>query len=248
MHVHKFLCFKACGIEDPGQDDQPVMRASTISYCKKGISHFFHSTQKWNENSETGNPTYSNMVNNLIKVVTKQETRGNGAESQADRALTANEYYQVLELFQGDDRHTAMTNFQHHLMARMDDVAHVKKETLKVSSCAIDLVLRIALTQLISFCFHEQASAKFNGYLTTKISWSKNVRDQSNCPVQLMLPDMDPRTCVYLSLALFLEDDIQYCDGAPSQWLLCSGSTAQTTPTDQQDKEANNGKARHFRK
>ena len=131
IDVYKFLCFKACGIEDPGQDDQPAMRASTIAHYKKGISCFFHSTQKWNENSETGNPTYSNMVNNLLKVVTKQETRGNGAESQADRALTANEYYQVLELFRGDDGHTAMINFQHHLMARMDDVAHVKKETLK---------------------------------------------------------------------------------------------------------------------
>ena len=63
-----------------------------------------------------------------------------------------------------------------------------------------------------------------------------------------MLPDMDPRTCVYLSLALFLEDDIQYCDGALSQWLFCSGSTTSTTPIDQQDKEANNGKARYFRR
>ena len=77
----------------------------------------------------------------MIRVVRKQETRGNGAESQADRALTESEYYQILELLRGDNRHTAMMNFQHHLVARMDDVAHVKKESLKVCSvCDCDLV------------------------------------------------------------------------------------------------------------
>ena len=152
IHIYKFLCFKAYGIEDPSQDDHPVMRASTISYYKKGISCFFKTTEKWNENSQTGNPTHSNVLNNLIKVVTKQETRGNGAESQADRALTADEYYQVLELFRGDDRHTAMINFQHHLIARMDDVAHVKKETLKASDSDCDAIRRrFAFPNLICF-------------------------------------------------------------------------------------------------
>ena len=66
-------------------------------------------------------------------MVKKQETRGVGAESHADRPLRESEMYQILDLFFCDDKHTAMMNFQHHMIARMDDVAHVKKESLKVS-------------------------------------------------------------------------------------------------------------------
>ena len=133
-NVCKWMTFKACGKEDPSQEDHPVKRAASIECWKKAISCFFHTTQKWNENSQTGNPTQSTMVNALIKVVKKQETRGNGAESQKDRPFTEDECHQILELLRGRDdaRTTAMINFQHHLMAGMDDVAHVRKVQLKV--------------------------------------------------------------------------------------------------------------------
>ena len=156
IHIYKWMCFKAYGKEDPAQDDHPVMRSSSIAYWKKAVSYFFHTTQKWNETSQTGNPTQSTLVNKLIKVVKKQEIRGNGDESQADRALTENEYYQILELLRAreDTRTTAMINFQHHLIARMDDVAHVKKETLKVG-CMHRLKFPLDLNSLI-YCllFH----------------------------------------------------------------------------------------------
>ena len=87
-----------------------------MRYWKKGLSYFFKTTQKWNEESQTGNPTQSTKVNDLIKAVGRQEMRGQGAESQANRALTELEYLQILNLFIGDDRHTAMMNFQHHLI------------------------------------------------------------------------------------------------------------------------------------
>ena len=52
-------------------------------------------------------------------------------------------------------------------------------------------------------------------FLTARVSWSKNVKDQSNCPQQIIVPDMDPRTCVHTaSLALFLEADLQCGNGA----------------------------------
>ena len=133
IHVHKWMTFKACEKEDPGPEDHPVKRASSIECWKKAISHFFHTTQKWNENSQTGNPTQSTLANQLIEVVKKHETRGNGAESEADRPLSEDEHCQILELLRGRDdaRTTAMINFQHHLIARMGDVAHVRKRTLK---------------------------------------------------------------------------------------------------------------------
>ena len=128
--ICKWMCFKVCKKEDPAQDDRPQMRSATISYWKKSISYFFNTTQKWNELSQTGNPTQSKRINQFIKVVKKQETRGVGAESQADRPLQEDELYQILDLFFCDDKHTAMMNFQHHMTARMDDVA--QKDSLKV--------------------------------------------------------------------------------------------------------------------
>ena len=88
---------------------------------------------------QTGNPTQSTLVNKLIKAVKRQEIRGNGAESKADRALTEDECHQIPELFQAQDDVGAMVmmNFQHHLIARMDDVAHVEKETTKASHVSI---------------------------------------------------------------------------------------------------------------
>ena len=95
--------------------------------------------------------------------------------------------------------------------------------------------------------FFHQASTRFDGYLTAKIAWSKNIRDETNSPVQLLLADMDPRSCVYLSLALWLEKWLAYGDGVTSQWLFCKGSTTETSPYPDQQKEANRGKITYSR-
>ena len=105
------------------------------------------------------------------------------------------------------------------MIARMDDVAHVKKSTLK-------------------------ACPNYPGWLIWKISWSKNVHDERDCPDQMLLGDMEPSTCVYLNLALFLEKWLKFGDGNLSQWLFCEGSTCASLAT-KQDIEANCGKARH---
>ena len=86
------MCFKAYGTEDPGQDDQPIKRSSSLGYWKKALSYFFNTTQKWNEVAQTGNPTQSKKVNTLIKVVKRAETRGTGAEAKADRAFSVSEF------------------------------------------------------------------------------------------------------------------------------------------------------------
>ena len=59
----KWMTFKVCGKEDPAQDDHPRLRAALLGSWKKAISHFFHTDQKWNENSQTGNPAQSALVN-----------------------------------------------------------------------------------------------------------------------------------------------------------------------------------------
>ena len=106
-----------------------------------------------------------------------------------------------------------MIIFQYHLIGHCNDTACVKKEVLK-------------------------ASTEFAGFLTTKISWSKNVAKQHDCPNQLMIPSIDSTICVYLHLALWLEWWIQYRDGSLSQWLFVDGTTMRGSSIDDQDKEA----------
>ena len=211
------MCLKAYGKEDPSQNDIPLQRSDTVKYYKKALSYWMNSMGPWDPNQETGNPTRSKKVNDLLKVLKRLETRGVGAPAQADRAFTIGEFKQIMELFGGDSRHKAMCAFQYHMMGRIDDTAHVKKSSLK-------------------------ASMQYPGYLTAKIVWSKNIRDESNCPEQILLPSSDPTTCVYLQLAIWLEEWLQYGDGALSQWLFAEGRTTDTSPTPDQDKEAVNCK------
>ena len=45
IHVCKWMTFKACGKEDPGQDDHPVKRASSIERWKRAVSCLFHTME-----------------------------------------------------------------------------------------------------------------------------------------------------------------------------------------------------------
>ena len=105
----------------------------------------------------------------------KREAMAQRAYSKEDRPFTNNEFKQVVELTP-EDRFKAMLNCQFHVAGRCDDTAHVKKEILK-------------------------ANTRFKGCLSTKTSWSKNVHNRTNSPWHTLLPDMNPDTCVHLSLA-----------------------------------------------
>ena len=160
------MCFVVYGTADPGKETRPIRRSSTVAYYKKAISYFLNTEAKWNEVAKCGNPTQSKTINKLIKSIKKHETRGTGADSQEDRPFTPNEFKQLLDLID-NDRYRAMLNFQYQVIGRCDDTAHVKKENLN-------------------------ASTEFEGYLTAKITWSKNVADETNSPTQILLPDVNP--------------------------------------------------------
>ena len=98
-----------------------------------------------------------------------------------------------------------------------------------------------------SFIVLLQPSIRFDGFLTSRITWSKNVKDNTNSPTQILLPDMDPTTCVYLNLALWLEEWLEFGNGDLSPWLFIEGRTNQTSPTSEMDREADLGKARYSR-
>jgi len=75
---------------------------------------------------------------------------------------------------------SAMTNFQFHLIARVDN--------------STQLVLE-----------HNRVHDKFPSALKTRLNWSKNVDDKRDAPWQIVLGSLNPVYCVLCSLALWLE-------------------------------------------
>ena len=206
--IYRWMCHKTYGVEEPGPDDRPLnAMTNTLKAWKKQLSYFMpnHLTP-WDDMSRKGNPTRSALVNDLILNVTRQETRGLGRDSEADRAFSDDEFKQVLTALRDSNdferryRFSCMIKFMYHLIARGDDACHVAKSTLIVCE-------------------------EYPWLLMTKLRWSKNVRDRRQCPPQVMLPCMDNFYCVYLALAIFLELWIGAGDGLNSQWLFCDGVT-----------------------
>ena len=86
-----------------------------------------------------GNPTRSALVNSLIKRVKKKEVRKQGVDSQTKRPMLGQEFVVMHDLLhrnvlsagrRSDNAHdvfwkrygiSAMTKFQFHLIARVDD-------------------------------------------------------------------------------------------------------------------------------
>ena len=133
--VKRFLCLKAYKDPDPNIDNgaRPVHgRSDSLYYIKKALSKFMpHRTANWVNGQ--GNPTKSDLVNDMIKQVKKFEVRGEGAPSNAKRPLTQAEFRQTMKLFRapGNDwnhqwRYPMMSLWQYHLIGRVDDVVHFK--------------------------------------------------------------------------------------------------------------------------
>jgi hypothetical protein len=62
-------------MEEPGPDDNPIEgRSNSLLYWKKAISFFMPNHQPaWNMLTNSGNPTKSADINDLIKTVKKKE-------------------------------------------------------------------------------------------------------------------------------------------------------------------------------
>ena len=142
-----------------------------------------------------------------------------------DRPLTKHEFFQTLSLIAKNGalidrlRFLAMIKFQFHLISRNDDTAHVTKDSLKWSP-------------------------QFPQFLTVKMKWSKNVREERDCPNQIIMGSMDYNACAVLGLALFLE---KWCKattttGATLQWLFVEGTSDRGSALVDVAKEISKGK------
>jgi len=75
------------------------LRANTLYYWKKCISHFMlNQNSCWDEVNCCGNPTKSKLVNSFIKDLVKFECKDLGVRSKARRAMEYREFVTMLTL------------------------------------------------------------------------------------------------------------------------------------------------------
>jgi hypothetical protein len=83
--IYAFLATKGYGVTNPSPTAHPTNgRSASLEFSKKAISYFMPNRLiVWNQRTREGNLTRSNIVNELIKRVKKQEIRRQGRTSQA---------------------------------------------------------------------------------------------------------------------------------------------------------------------
>jgi hypothetical protein len=158
--VLRWMNVKTFGIPDPPIDANPTgARSNTLAFWKKAISFFMPDRLvSWVSGRNEGNPTRSIDVNNLIRRVKKKEVRKQGVVSKAKRPLTEEEYRKLQKILQNHDRNNyiwryglcALTNFQFHMIARIDDTTQVLVDNVQIHN-------------------------SFPNALKTRLNWSKNV-------------------------------------------------------------------------
>jgi hypothetical protein len=194
LHVLQWMNLRTFGVTDPALDANPTLaRSNSLEFYKKSISFFMPNRLiVWVSGRNEGNPTRSNEVNNLIKRVRKKEVRKQGVAPQCRRAMTETEFRTMQNIFQNQQEHDrtsstiwryglyALTIFQFHLIARIDDTTQVLIDNIRVHD---------------SFC----------NALKTRLNWSKNVSEERDAPWQIVIGAMDTAFCVLTSLALWME-------------------------------------------
>ena len=201
-HIIKY--FKECAFENyvdgadlkDGMNFNIKLRANTLYYWKKCISHFMlMQNSGWDEVNCRGNPTKCKLVNSFIKDLIKVECKDLGVKSKARRAMEFKEFLTMLKLIRkkgfneenqsmrGQLKWVSMACFlslQWQMIARMDNMMHLKFTNLS-------------------------ANLGFPFCLKCTIRWSKNTNEERNCPNQMLCPSNDPLLCPLLNLGIYVE-------------------------------------------
>ena len=184
---------KSYGKESPNLSiDMPTEgRSSSLEFAKKSISYFMpNRLLPWNEQTRTGNPTRSVLVNNLIKEVKKKEVRKQGKASNARRPMKMDEYIELVKRLRKKTDLTpryilsAYFIFQFHMIARLDDVMNFTVSDLT-------------------------PNPEYPGTLKCKMCWSKNVVEERDAPDQIVLGADNSSFCPLLALAIHLDSAIR---------------------------------------
>jgi hypothetical protein len=89
-----------------------------------------------------------------------------------------------------------MSKFQLHLIARIDDTAHVLAKEVKVHN-------------------------HFDFALTVRLRWTKNCLEERDAPEQIVLGSSDPDFCVLIALAIYIQYSLEFTNAAHSNYLFC---------------------------
>ena len=201
----------AFGRSDAGDDDVPTCgRSNTLAFHKKALSYFMPNKHLgWNTVSLSGNPTRSPEVNDLMKCVRRHEVCGEGVSSQARHAHTLAEFCSLVgmapnsETFNLQVRIPCILKFQVHLIARVDDAAHVFMNELWAHGM-FDYALRVCLR------------------------WTKNCLEERDAPEQIILGPSDQDFCVLTLLSIHIQYLLEFLNGESSDYLFCdSGETTE---------------------
>ena len=156
------------------------------------LSKFFNvfRPQKWDPIRQEGNPTKSNEVNELITIMKRDEVRGLGIPSKARRPISMQEFRQMVAYQRSnaktieDYSYVALWLLQWHMIGRVDDMCK-----LNISSI--------------------EPNINFSGFLSLILTWSKNVRDERNCPAQIVMSAMISELCPIIALGVYWAKLIQ---------------------------------------
>lgn len=189
--IERWLKKIAYGKPNPGPNDHPTEARSThLEQAKKAVSYFMPNQHPWVVEHGSGNPTRNKIVNKVIKDVRQAEVRRLGRASNAKRDLTRPEFRMTLRIledahglvnFDKTAKYPCMLKKQFHIIGRTDDIANIETNDLRSHPLFSDFALSM------------------------KVSWSKNVMDERECPPQLLIGAMDDDFCVLMADAAYLE-------------------------------------------
>jgi len=201
LDVKHWLSFCTYGTETPTENASLELRVSSIEYVKKAISSYMPNHGEWNTEGNYGNPTRSKCILKFIAESKKKQVRKLGKASCAKRDMKLEEFKMAMKLLQEETngyRWSTVLKMQHSLIARGDDIHHMKT-------------------------LHLHCHPTFKSFaLETEMFWSKNVLDERDCPPQILLGAMSPDFCTLFALAVYLEIRLTEEGGGNNEYLFSS--------------------------
>ena len=195
LDLKRWFFYKVFGFHEgtnvvvPGETAFNI-RSTTLEMMKKAISWYLPDRIScWSPRSKTGNPTKSKEVNDFIKYMRVMEVRKVARPPQAKDAMIMPQFRAAIKLLESQDdfvnrhRMSTLMRYQYHLIARCDDMGNFLIRDIRGHS-----------------------DPRFSSFaLQTKVFWSKNVREERDCPNQIFFGSGDVDYCLLLSLGFYLE-------------------------------------------
>ena len=146
--------------------------------------------QPWDEVFESGNPTWSTVVNQCIKDVKKFELCAKGVAPNARRPLEYKEFLLILMQFKlrmidSSDSEWNKAVFMNSLLSM---------QWLMIGR--VDNMLQLQISDFY-------ANINFDFSLLSEIKWSKNIMEERESSEQIIFGSSDPLVCPLLNLAIF---------------------------------------------